>query len=314
MRFVIIISILLTLLMGCSEIKPDKGNGMDFSKYWQYQDPAATHRELDKLLEETPLDDKLVRAEILTQMARARGLQQRFEDGEKYLMRALKLIGKNDKSRAYMRYLLEYGRLRNTAGDAKAARISFLTVWDKARQYNYPFLAVDAAHMMAIVEEPDKQLGWSEKAIEYIESSENKRVSGWLGPLYNNTAWTYHDLGQYDKAMNLFEKGLEFRKSRNDTMGVLIAEWTIARCYRSLNQIDKAKKLQLKLEKEFIDYTGKPYGYVYEELMEIAILEKDEANTKEYAKKAYEILSKDAWTVNNEKNKLDRFKSFFEGK
>ncbi len=313
MRFAIVVSILLMILMGCSENRPEKGDGMDFSAFWKYQDPGATHRELDKLLEDTSVEQKLTRAEILTQMARARGLQQRFEEGEKYLMRALKLIGGNDKSRAYMRYLLEYGRLRLSAKDVNAARISFLTVWDKARQYNYPSLAVDAAHMMAIVEEPEKQLGWSEKAIEYIENSESNKVSGWLGPLYNNTGWSYHDLGQYDKAMELFKKSYDFRKARNDTMSILVAEWTIARGMRSLNQIEEAKKIQLKLENEFLEFTGKPYGYVYEELMEIALIEKDNEKVKEYAQKAYDIMSKDKYTLTYERNKLDRFKELAEG-
>ena len=312
MRYLLIVLLVMITLSGCSDIKPDTGEGMDFRKFWRYQDPAASFSALEDLLEETPVDEKLTRAEIITQMARARGLQYRFKEGEKELMKALKLIGNNNKCRAYVRYLIEYGRLRNSAGDKGAAKVSFLTAWDTARLYNYPFLAVDAAHMLAIVEEPGKQLEWSDKAIEYIENSDNERIHGWLGPLYNNTGWTYHDMGNYEKAMELFKKGYDFRKSRNDTLGTLIAEWTIARGKRSLNEIAEAKQIQLKLEKEFIEYTGKPYGYVYEELMEIAIIEKDEKKTREYAKKAYDILSKDKWTVDNEKNKLERFRSLFE--
>ena len=68
--------------------------------------------------------------------------------------------------------------------------------------------------MLGIAEEGDKSLEWNRKAIAMAEAAAEERARGWLGALYNNTAWTYHDMGAFDTALDLFQRALVFRESR----------------------------------------------------------------------------------------------------
>ena len=39
----------------------------------------------------------------------------------------------------------------------------------------------------------------------------NPHAKKWLGSLYNNIGWTYHDLQQYEAALAIFQKALVWR-------------------------------------------------------------------------------------------------------
>src|SRR5690242_4576753 len=65
------------------------------------------------------------RAELLTQIARTEGLQRRFADAHRTLDQADALLTDADR-RARVRYLLERGRVHNSAGEVPAARPFFL--------------------------------------------------------------------------------------------------------------------------------------------------------------------------------------------
>jgi hypothetical protein len=49
---------------------------------------------------------------------------------------------------------------------------------------------MDVLHMLEIVAPPVQ-------AIELAEISRQESAGGWLGLLYNNMGWSYHDLGHY---------------------------------------------------------------------------------------------------------------------
>jgi tetratricopeptide (TPR) repeat protein len=189
-----------------------------------------------------------------------------------------------------------------------------LQAWELGVAHQQDFYAVDAAHMLAIVEPPEKQLEWAEKAMSVAEKSRDERAWNWLGSLYNNTGWTYHDLGQYDKALEMFEKGLKFREEKKDEEGIRIAKWTIARTYRSLGRIEEALQIQRELEKEFDEKEIQQDGYVYEELGECLLLLKKEDEARKYFKLAYGLLSKNPWLSANQPARLQRLKELGEVK
>lgn len=56
-------------------------------------------------------------------------------------------------------------------------------------------LAIDAAHMLGIVDPPDQAIQWHERAIQLAEAATDPQARRWPGPLYNNLGWTYHDRG-----------------------------------------------------------------------------------------------------------------------
>ena len=167
--------------------------------------------------------------------------------------------------------------------------------------------------MLGIAETPENQIEWNLRAIELAEKSIDERANMWLGALYNNTGWTYHDLRQYENALELFEKGLKWRQERDNEAATRIAKWSVGRVYRSLGRIDEAIKIQKELEQEFIDKGLEQDGYVYEELAECYLLKDEKKEAQAYFKLAYEYLSKDDWLKANEPDRLERLKKLGEG-
>jgi len=279
-----------------------------FDKLWNYDDPAATEKKFREIL---PMAEKSgdlsYHTQLLTQIARTQGLQRKFEEAHKTLDTVEKMLTEDTKV-SKIRYLLERGRTLNSSGEKEKSKPLFLEAWELGLSTKNDYYAVDAAHMMGIVDIPEKQLGWSEKAIDLIEKSEDTRTKGWLGSLYNNTGWTYHDMKKYDRALELFEKGLKWRQERKDETGTRIAKWTIARTYRSLERIDEAIKIQHALEAEIMEKKLDPDGYVFEELGELYLIKAEKEKARGYFTQAYELLSKDQWLVANEKDRLERLK------
>ena len=66
------------------------------------------------------------------------------------------------------------------------------------------------------------------------------------------------------------------------------------------------------LHKDIEDGKAGSEGYIYEELMECYLLKNGKEKAAEFAGKAYDLLSKDIWVAENEKDKLDRLKKISE--
>jgi tetratricopeptide (TPR) repeat protein len=245
-------------------------------------------------------------AQLLTQIARAEGLQRKFEDAHQTLDEAEKRLT-TDLKRARIRYLLERGRVFNSSGQPDKAQPLFQQAYEVAQAEREDFYAVDAAHMLAIVEPPEQQLAWNLRAIEMAEKSDDPRARNWLGSLLNNLGWTYHDSGQYETALDTFQKALKWREQQDDAETTRIARWCVARALRSLQRIDEAQAIQTALLREYED-TGEKSGYVYEELAECLHASGRDSEAQPYFALAYEALSKDTWLVNNEATRLTRLK------
>src|SRR5688500_531281 len=94
------ILIILTVLMR-------QGDLPDFDKLWDYNDPAATEQKFRALLPQAEASgDPSYRAQLLTQVARAQGLQRKFDDAHATLDQVVQV----DDSLPRVRYLLERGR------------------------------------------------------------------------------------------------------------------------------------------------------------------------------------------------------------
>jgi len=292
----------------CSKPPEEVKTLTDFDAMWDYANPEQTEikfRELIPKAKET--GDISYHAQLLTQIARTEGMQRKFDDAHKTLDTVETMLT-DELYVAKIRYLLERGRVYNSSRSPDKAKPLFLKSWELAVEKKEDYYAIDAIHMLQIVEPPDKQLEWAEKAIELAEKTEDKRAKRWLGPLYNNTGWTYHDLKQYDKALELFKKSLKWREGANDEEGIRIAKWCIARTYRSLERIDEALNLQREIEKEIKEKEIDHDGYVFEELGECLLILKKTEEAKKYFKLAYDILSKNEWLVANEPDRLKRLK------
>jgi len=278
----------------------------DLNAMWNYDNPAATEARFESLI---PLaresGDVDYYAQLLTQIARSQGLQRKFAEADATLDSAYEAI-EDDKSVGMARYLLERGRVYNSSGDPEVSRGYFSRARDLAVEIGADFYAIDALHMLGIVDPPEMQMEWNLLALDLAERSGDERARKWRGSLYNNIGWTYHDLGEYEQALEMFERSLVFREEQNDSAGVLIAGWTIARTNRSLGHIEDALATQLALEKTVEEYSLPPDGYVYEEIAECLLLLDREQEAKAYFALAYGIFSGDEYMVANETERLER--------
>jgi tetratricopeptide (TPR) repeat protein len=277
----------------------------DFDSLWDYSNPQQTEGKFVELLPQFKEEDA-VRLELLTQVARAQGLQGKFDDAHQTLDEVQKQMNEGP-SRAHVRYLLERGRVFNSSKQQEKAKPYFEEAFDEARQLNEDFYAVDAIHMLAILADPASAVTLNLRAIQLAESSTQERACGWLGSLYNNMGWTYHDMGEFESALEMFEKAEAFRKSGNDASATRIAAWAVARALRSLHRVEEALSRQLDLEKEF-ESANETDGYVFEEIGECLLLLNRKNEARPYFAKAYEILSQDAWLAEGEAERLRRLK------
>lgn len=289
----------------------EKGNVPDelanFDKLWNYGQPAETEAKFRELLPAAEkLPDSGLKLELLTQIARCQGLQRKFDEAHATLDEVEKQLGEASP-RAKVRYLLERGRAFNSSNQKDTARPLFLEAWEVGRKSGEDNLAVDAAHMLGIIEPPAAAIAWSEKAMQLAETSQDPQARRWLGPLYNNLGWTYHDDGDYERAMELFQKGVDFRREHGSPKTLHIAKWSVARCHRSLGHVEQALKMQQALLAD-LEKNNDSDGYVYEELGECYLLLKQPDKARPYFAQAYAELSKDEWLKEHEAERLKRLK------
>jgi len=278
---------------------------------WDFADPGASEDKFREALRSAvAADDRDYEAEALTQIARAQGLQRKFVEAHATLDRVVPLLEER-AGRVRVRYLLERGRVFNSSVDIVHARPLFLEAWDLARKLNEIRLAVDAAHMVAIVEagDPAVALKWNLTALDYLESSDDSDAKRWRGPLYNNIGWTYFDDKQYLRALEFFERALHLRDGQGKPRPILIAQWSVARTLRALGRVEEALAMQKRIEQQYRANGLGEDGFVYEELGE-CYLELGRQGHEEYFAKAYALLSQDRSFAERELARLQRMKHF----
>jgi tetratricopeptide (TPR) repeat protein len=277
----------------------------DFDSLWDYSNPKQTEIKFRELLLQIPKNYS-AHLELLTQIARSLGLQKKFDDAHETLDQVEKALDKNP-SRAKVRYLLERGRVFNSSGHAEESRPFFEGALDLAKSLGEDFYAVDAIHMLAIIAPPESSLTLNLQAIQLAESSGQEKARNWLGSLYNNMGWSYHDMGDYESALQIFEKAESFRRSKGNASEIRIAVWCVARTLRSLNRVEEALSKQLALRAEN-ESAGETDGYVFEEIGECLLALKREDESRPYFAKAYEILSQDEFLAEQEPDRIARLK------
>lgn len=275
----------------------------DLDALWNYDDPSGSESRIRALLERDLAP--AVRIEALARLARAEGLQRRFPDGHRTLDEAERLA-EADRDRATI--ALERGRLERSAGAVDASRPFFRDAWELAVAAGADGLAVDAAHMIAIVSDPDDAIAWNERALALAESSCDPDARRWVGSLANNLGWVYHERGEAAVALTWFERALAARRAEHDVPRERIARWTVARSLRSLGRVEEALELQRDLAAE-LDAAGEPDGYVFEEIGEcLHALERSD-DARPWFARAYVELARDPSLVDSEPERLERLRS-----
>ncbi|MCC7438224.1 MAG: tetratricopeptide repeat protein [Armatimonadetes bacterium] len=285
----------------------------EIEQLWNYNRPAETEQRFRKLLPDAEAaGNQPYRLEVLTQIARCEGLQRRFADAHDTLDTVEPFLA-DAPPRSRLRYLLERGRVFNSSGNPAEARPLFVQAWEEGTLSGEDDLAVDAAHMVAIVEQGETALGWNEKAYQLAQQSNNPTARRWIGSLTNNIGWTWHTMGDYHQALHYFQQNVEWHTEMGSSEGLLIAQWCVARTLRSLGRTEEALAMQQQLQHDRSERGLAPDGYVFEELGEclLALDRSDEA--REYFAGAYQLLSEDSWMLANEGARLQRLQQLGEG-
>jgi tetratricopeptide (TPR) repeat protein len=236
---------------------PGISNHLDpdvLASLWDFSDPAASEARFREAIAGQPPESNTA-LELRTQLARALGLQGRFDEA----LAELDAIASTDDV-VLARLNLEQGRVRNSQGQPAHAVAFFELAREHASTAGDDNLEVDALHMLAIAE-PERAVEWTNRALTIAESSANPRTRRWRGALHNNLAWTFHDAGEFDAALSHFERALAIYQESGRPDQVHLAWWSVARCYRSLGRREEALAIQRRLAAE-----DPPDEYVAEEI------------------------------------------------
>lgn len=239
---------------------------IDLGAVWDYSDPAGSEKKLRAAADVT---DGQVRAVLLTQVARALGLQGRFAEGHAVLDA---LVIDDSDPELHVWGLLERGRLRRSAGGAQGALPLFEQATDIAIAAGLDSLAVDALHMLAITQaDPATARETGERALDLCRSSADAEAQAWEASLLNNLGMSYTETGEWDRALALFGEALAARRRTGSAAMIRTAKWMIGWTLRNLGRTEEALVIQRALAAEHAA-AGTDDHYVAAEL---ALLEQD---------------------------------------
>jgi tetratricopeptide (TPR) repeat protein len=236
-------------------LDPERLDPARLDALWDFDDPeASAERFREELISASPIAS----AELSTQLARALGLAGHGDDADAVLADIPEIAPV-----VAIRLALERGRRLNSSGRPEAAVPHFERALELARTEDEDFLAVDAAHMLAIAE-PTQALEHSQTALDVVSATSDERTKRWSISLHNNLGWWHHDAEDYDSALAEFELADAAARARGTLDQQQLAQWAIARCYRSLGRTAEALVIQERLLLE------RPYDeFVLEELTEL---------------------------------------------
>lgn len=275
---------------------------------WDYNDPAASESRFGDLLDRArAAGEEAYAVEVLTQIARAQGLAQRFDEARATLAEAESRL-LPEMATARVRVLLERGRVENSSGDPEGSVTWFEQALDLASGAGLEFYAVDAAHMLGIVVPGEGSLTWNRKAMEMAEAAADPRARRWMGSLSNNLGWTYHDLGRHADALAMFEKHLAIRTEEGDTVQMGIARWSMAKELRLLGRVEEALAAQQALLEMPQRQGNDAEGYTREEVGECLLALGRGEEARPHFARAWELLHEDPWLRRDEAERLDRLR------
>jgi tetratricopeptide (TPR) repeat protein len=175
----------------------------DLDALWNFSDPVASEAAFRGAISAT--DEPVSRAVLGTQLARALGLQERYDEADRVLEG---IDAPVPAIRA--RVALERGRLRNSGGHPEDAVALFENAVNVAEAANEPFLLVDALHMLGIAA-PERGEVHTTRALEVLDgldAASDRRTQRWRVALHNNRGWALFDAGELSAALQEFEQAL----------------------------------------------------------------------------------------------------------
>ena len=234
---------------------------VDPASLWDFHDPAGSERRFREAADAATGVPRLV---LLTQLARAVGLQERYDEAH-LVLEEVAASGAADPEVA-TRLALERGRLLRSSGDPAGATPWFDGAAGLARRAELEPLLVDALHMAAIVAPADQQLDLNREALTVARDSADPRAQAWEPSLLNNIGMCLVDAGELDDALATFREALAACERHGKPVGdVRVARWMVGWALRLVGRDAEALAVQEALADE-LDRAGETDPYVDEEL------------------------------------------------
>jgi tetratricopeptide (TPR) repeat protein len=283
---------------------------------WNFDDPAGTEARFLELRQTLGASEDHPRLmELDTQIARTQGLQGRFNDALT-MLETVQVALRPDETRAAIRYELEFGRVLRSSGSPEAARPFFERAVALAEAAGEDRLAVDARHMVALVEpDPARRVSLMLSDLEFAAASADPDARTWRGSLWNNIGMAFHEMGDLDDALEAFETATGFWEE-DDPPRVLIGHWMVAWTLRLQGKLAEALAMQEVLERAHAQ-AGTTGAYVQLELGELHLAlatgpdaEDHRRLARTYFARAYALLQED---LAGEPERLERMKRIADG-
>lgn len=275
----------------------------DIDKVWDFQDPATSERRfLELLVRAEAQGDVEYVASVMTQIARTHSLRGTFKEAHIWLDRADSIVSDTMPS-ARVRSLLERGRVYNSSEKVDSALPLFREAHVVATRNGLDNLSIDAMHMIAIAEpDPRMQVEWGTKALEIVKP--NRKLWGWLWPLYNNLGESFLKLNQFADAYAAFSALAEHQKAHFGGAD-MYTQKDMARALRGLGKHADALNLLNELD-ERLQKRQERDGYISAEIGECLFALGQNVNAARYFREAVSILSKDSWYMEHERAQFER--------
>jgi tetratricopeptide (TPR) repeat protein len=168
-------------------------------RLWNFGDPALSEQRFRAALAD-PAYNTDEKAELTTQLGRAIGLQERYEEADALL----DSIDGEEEPTVGVRVLLERGRLLASSGHAAMAVPLLEQAAELADHLGEEFLAVDALNMLAEAD-PAHAEAWMRSALEYASTAYDMHTRRWMAELHTRLGWTLHTAGRFTEALVDFQ-------------------------------------------------------------------------------------------------------------
>lgn len=158
---------------------------LDVRALWDFEDPSGSEQRFRVAREAAASETE--RAVLTTQVARALGLQSRFDEGHAELLSIPRDALADAEVAA--RVELERGRLHRSSGDPDGAEPAFENAAHLAEAAGLADLHVDALHMLALLPgDPAEQARRNRRALEVARSGD-EGARRWVPPSSTTSAW-----------------------------------------------------------------------------------------------------------------------------
>ncbi len=168
-------------------------------RLWNYGDPAFSEQRFREALDD-PAYNTDEKAELATQLGRAMGLQERYEEADALL----DSIDCSEEPTVGVRVLLERGRLLNSSGHSAMAVPLFEQAAELGDHLGEEYLAVDALQMLAIADTAHAE-SWTRSALEYASTAHDRLTRRWMAGLHQSLGRTLHGAGRLTQAVVEFQ-------------------------------------------------------------------------------------------------------------